>query len=302
MSGSSEEVINPETSQMLFLSPLLSFGNDGVVNKNFLEKASLQQEIQDNENVLNRSGKNDDQDSMGSVLNTSVNETQKLILQRLKMLELEEALIIGLMKEMKIRDQLLLHSLSLSKPTSSENGKGDKKKERKKQSLKKDKDIEQQTLPTSTNFIPPFPVQSPFSSGSSTLSNQSFNSFNSAPLSLSPSSATKSIKPSSRHVMIDNIMYNADTDGCVYEDQPNHFPILPTPSYKHFKSSLITSDVPPPNQTSPGFDSNIMGGKLIEVEQLNSSNHYQCFNCGGMVNFYVIFIYFNFFFFFLIGF
>jgi hypothetical protein len=290
MNFKSEEVINPKSSQP-FLLPL-SFENDE--NKDFLQ--------QNNKNVSDGIDKNDVQNSMRVIPNTSTqNETQKLILQRLKMLELEESLIMGLMKEMKIKNQLLFHSLSFSPqtPLESEKENGQKKKERKKPSFKKDKDVDQQI---SSNFTLPFSVQSPFSSSLSSLSNQSFDSFNSIPISLSPSSSSKASKPTSRHVMIDNIMYNADADGCVYEDQPNHFPLLPTPSYKHLKSSLLTSDILLPDQTSPRFDSNVMGGKTIELEQLNSGNNYQCFNCGEKGHVYVIYIFFSaiFFFFFLI--
>jgi hypothetical protein len=160
---------------------------------------------------------------------------------------------------MKLRDQLLFPTFS--KQNLLEKGSSQKKKKTRKKSFKKDEDLLQPLY------------KSPFSSGSSTSSSQLYGSN----LSTSSTHSTKPHKASSRCIVVDNIMYNADADGCLYEDQPNHNPILQAPSYKILKSSLITT-VAPPTAISPVLEQNVL--RPVEVAQATSEAHCQCFNCG----------------------
>jgi hypothetical protein len=212
---------------------------------------------------------------------SSIAQEQEQILQKMRMLELEESLILDLMEEMKTRDELLTRLKKDKTKESVENNESVKSVSKKK---KKAKEQQEDQFLSSFMHLDPFSLVGPGMSLPYCGTHIGGNSSSALPSSSSaapkaavvPASLSNS-KNLNRQVMVNNIAYNVDVDGCAYEDQPNHTPLLQTPAYQHFSSSLsgaYTASIP-----KIVLDRLSATSSSAENELINETN-FLCFNCG----------------------
>lgn len=210
-------------------------------------------------------------------------EEQEQIRERLRMLELEESLILDLIKEMRIRDELLTRfkKEKVKEPKENEESKNLKKK-------KVNMNNPSNNTPYLQGFPPggvpyslmgmPLPYAPQRMQQPNSLVSPSGSFFSKAVVE-NPSIINPVNSSQQHHTNSSSIIYNSESDGCEYEDQPNRTPLLHTPGYQRLSSSLSHAPNSLPtslNKLSISMERNT----TLSDGEGGGDNNFQCFNCG----------------------